>query len=73
MDLVLYLPRAEEFATEFSSLIEKYILGMKSESASVSYMVGDLLGTHWNTEEALPILVKAAKEARFVAGRHAEY
>jgi hypothetical protein len=34
-------------------------------------MAGDLLGNHWEMSEALPILVKVAKEARFVAGRAA--
>jgi len=69
LDQVPDLPRAEEFSTEIPSLIEKYILEVKSETAYAAWMAGDLLGDHWNMEEALPILVKAAKEARFVAGR----
>ncbi|MBM3156839.1 MAG: hypothetical protein FJ004_06100 [Chloroflexi bacterium] len=71
MDLVLDLPRAEEFAAEIIALVEKYLMGLESDRASAGWMAGDLLGNHWNTEEALPILVKAAKEARFVAGRDA--
>jgi len=69
LDQVPDLPCAGEFATEIPSLIEKYLLEAKTESALAAWMAGDLLGDHWNMEEALPILVKAAKEARFVAGR----
>jgi len=69
LDDVPDLPGGREFATEIPSLIEKYLLKAKSDSAYAAWMAGDLLGDHWETIEALPILVKAAQEARFVAGR----
>lgn len=69
LDQVPDLPGGGAFATEIPSLIEKYLLEVKSESAHAVWMAGDLLGNHWEMSEALPILVKVAKEARFATGR----
>ncbi len=57
------------FAKEIPSLVEKYLLTIKSESAHAAFMAGDLLGDHWNTPEALPVLARLAKQARFAVGR----
>ena len=69
LDQVPALADAEEFAAEVPSMIEEYLLRIKTESAHAAWMAGDLMGDHWKTSESLPVLVRAAKEARYVAGR----
>jgi hypothetical protein len=70
LDQVPTVPYSKEFAREIPSLIENYLMEVKSDSGSAAFMAGDLLGDHWDTKEAIPILIRAAKGARFAAGRH---
>jgi hypothetical protein len=69
LDHVPILPNGKEFAREIPSIVENYLLDVKSESAHAAFMAGDLLGDHWEINEALAILIRVSKEARFVAGR----
>lgn len=71
LDDVPRLPSGGAFATEIPSLIEQYLLDVKSKAARAAWMAGDLLGDHWQVTEALPVLMKVAKGARFVVGRDA--
>jgi hypothetical protein len=32
-------------------------------------MAGDMLSDHWKAEESMPVLLRVAQKARFVAGR----
>lgn len=70
LDQLPDLPNGREFAGEIPSLIGEYLLETKSETAHAAFMAGDLLGDHWETKEALPILIKVAKQAKYAAGRH---
>lgn len=69
LDQVPVLRNGKEFAREIPPLMEDYLLKIKSKSAYAAFMAGDLLGDHWEVSESLPILIRAAKGARFVAGR----
>jgi hypothetical protein len=69
LDCVRDLTNAKEFSEEILSLLEAYLLNTRSETAQAAWMAGDLLGDHWSLEEALPVLTKLAKEAKFTAGR----
>jgi len=42
---------------------------VKSNAGNAAWMAGDLLGDHWPLEESLPVLLKSAKNSRFIAGR----
>ncbi len=45
-------------------------MNISNNTAHSAYMAGDLLGAHWNLKESLPILIDAAKHARFSTGRY---
>ena len=70
LDDVPDLPGGLKFAREIPSIIEKYLMEIKTETAYAAFMAGDLLGEHWYVDEARPILMKIAKKARYSAGRH---
>jgi hypothetical protein len=69
LDWVPRLAYGAEFASEVLSLVEAYLLEVRSEAAQAAWMAGDLLGDHWEEKQALPVLIRAAREARYVAGR----
>lgn len=71
LDNVPTMTNTREFAAEIPTLLEEYLLQVKSDSAQAAWMAGDLLGDHWQVTEALPILIRVAKEARFAVGRNA--
>jgi hypothetical protein len=50
-------------------LLSQYLVNVRNELAQSAWMAGDLLGDHWPYEEAVPVLIHAAKHGRFVAGR----
>jgi hypothetical protein len=69
LDETPYLPRAKEFVLEVPLLIEKYLMQVKTNTASSAWMAGDLLGDHWLPAQSFDILVKTAKKAKYPAGR----
>lgn len=71
LDNVPTMPNTREFTAEIPILLEEYLRQIMSESAQAAWMAGDLLGDHWRIAEALPILIRVAKEARFAVGRNA--
>jgi hypothetical protein len=70
LDQVPRLAGGVELASEVLSLVETYLLEVASEAAQAAWMAGDLLGDHWEEKQALPALIRAAREARYVAGRY---
>jgi hypothetical protein len=54
---------------EIPRAVGAYLLEADTEAAQAPWMAGDLLGDHWSVEAALPILLKAAEEGRYAAGR----
>jgi hypothetical protein len=69
LDDVPDLPNGQQFAKEIPLIIENYLMNIKTEAAHAAFMAGDLLGDHWEENEAFPILMKIAKEARYSVGR----
>lgn len=69
IDRIPDMPDSDELAGRVPALIEQYLLTVKSKAAFAAWMAGDLLGDHWQIEHTLPVLQKAAEQARFVAGR----
>lgn len=69
LDCAPEIPRAEKFALEVPLLVQDYLMNIRSEAAFAAWMAGDLLGDHWEPKTALPVLLKVAREGRFVAGR----
>jgi hypothetical protein len=69
LDHVPDLPGCAGFAPEIPSLVGRYLEVVRTESGMAAWMAGDLLGDHWDLDESLPVLVRAVRQARFVAGR----
>jgi len=70
LDRAVDVAGGESFAKEIPVLIEKYLFEIHSDTAQANFMAGDLLGDHWIIEEALPILSRLAKEAKYANGRY---
>lgn len=70
LDWVSEMPAADTLTQEILARIENYLMTVKSRTASAAWMAGDLLGDHWNVEQALPTLLRTATAARYVAGRY---
>jgi hypothetical protein len=51
------------------SLVEHYLLSVRSKAAQAAWMAGDMLGDHWPLAESLPILLRVVRSAKHVAGR----
>ena len=51
------------------SLMQDYLMMIRSQAGRAAWMLGDALGDHWPLEESLPILLQAARQARYVPGR----
>ena len=60
---------AESFAKEIPHLVEAYLKDVPRETGFGAWKAGDLLGDHWRLDEAVPVLIRSAQSARFVAGR----
>ena len=60
---------AQSFAKEIPRLVESYLRDVPRETGFAAWKAGDLLGDHWRLDEAVPVLIRAAQSARFVAGR----
>jgi len=71
LDDVPLRPGAEALRGAVLKLIEEFLIQVRKDPKLAAWMAGDLLGDHWELQESLPILFRAAKGARFVAGRKA--
>jgi hypothetical protein len=69
LDKLSTLPSESTLEAELPLLLERYLIDSKSNYGSAAWMAGDLLGDHWPLRESMPILSKAAKQGRYVAGR----
>jgi hypothetical protein len=69
LDKLSTLPSGSALQAELPLLLERYLINAKANHGSAAWMAGDLLGDHWPPRESVPILIKAAKEGRYVAGR----
>lgn len=71
LDAALTVPVAHTSRAHLLQLLEQYLMAVRSSRAHAAWMAGDLLGDHWPISDSLPILKRAAKHGRFVAGREA--
>ncbi|MFQ5412764.1 MAG: hypothetical protein ACE5EC_10730 [Phycisphaerae bacterium] len=60
---------AQSFAKEIPRLVEAYLNNVPRETGFGAWKAGDLLGDHWRLDESVPVLIRSARNARFVAGR----
>jgi hypothetical protein len=63
------LPGGEGFAGQVPSLVSNYLMKVPRDTAQAAWMAGDLLGEHWRSQVALPVLLRCARDARFAPGR----
>jgi len=73
--LFCYLDWAQEMPDAFSLtedvllLVENYLMTVPRKTARAAWMAGDMLGEHWNEQEAVPLLMKTAQGAKYSVGR----
>jgi hypothetical protein len=60
---------SREVRLRLLSMVATYLESTASNSGQSAWMAGDLLGDHWPIAEAVPVLRRLARSARFPAGR----
>lgn len=65
------VPEAASLKRSVLPLLEGYLMRVPRETARAAWMASDLLGCHWDATEALPILLRTARQAGHAAGREA--
>lgn len=68
LDEVPYFGTASDRA-EVLRISENYLLNVPADTGHASWMAGDMLSDHWEATESLPVLLRAAQQARFISGR----
>lgn len=69
LDWAQEIPANSAVAREVLLVVEKYLMTVPCTTARAAWMAGDMLGGHWNEQESMPVLIKAAQTARYSAGR----
>ncbi|HUU60146.1 MAG TPA: hypothetical protein VMZ50_11425 [Phycisphaerae bacterium] len=69
LDQARFLPGAERFAIKVPQIVEDYLNHVRAETSQAAWMAGDLLGDHLPVSDGLPVLLRSARSAKFVAGR----
>lgn len=69
LDWTARLPRAQAIARRVPDWTERYLSEAKSGSSYAAWMAGEMLGEHWDPQEAVPVLVRIAQGGPFAAGR----
>lgn len=57
------------FKEELLLEINNYLKTIPKKTSAAAWMLGDMLGDHWDLAESIPILIEAAKNAKYSAGR----
>ncbi len=63
------MPDASSLTKEVLRLVEDYLMAVPRETARAAWMAADMLGEHWDGEEAMPLLIRTAQGARYRVGR----
>lgn len=66
-----YLSRNRKFSLFISGLAREYLQNIDRETARAAWEAGQTLGRYFPAEIALPMLLEAARDSRFAAGRAA--
>ena len=69
LDWVNEIRQASQATRAILVALENYLLRASSGTARAPWMAGDMLGAHWDTEQALPILLRAVSEGMYASGR----
>ena len=69
LDWAQEMPDASSLTKDVLLLVENYLMTVPRKTALAAWMAGDLLGDHWNEQEALPLLMKTAQGAKYSVGR----
>ena len=65
------MPAAASVAKDVLLLVKNYLMTVLRPTARAAWMAGDMLGDHWNTAGAMPLLIQTAQTARYSVGRQA--
>ena len=71
LDQVVTFAAGAQLAAEVPTILRRYLMSVKSPSGKAAWMAADLLGGHWDTSIATPILIEVAEHAPHRAGRSA--
>ncbi len=71
LDWTQRMPNAPGLKHSVLPLLEGYLMMVPRATAWAAWMAFDLLGCHWEMSEALPILLRTARQARYATGRSA--
>ena len=69
LDWAQEMPDASVLTRMVLPIVEKYLLTVPRKTARAAWMAGNMLGEHWNEQEALLLLTRAAHGARYSVGR----
>ena len=58
-----------EYKNELKNELINYLINVPQKTAYAAWMLGDMLGAHWDLTESVPILIIAASHAKYLAGR----
>lgn len=73
LDSLIELYISKRLPRQILSYLKGYLLNIKRDKALAGWKAGESLGWHWPVEESLPVLMEAAKKARYVAGRESAF
>lgn len=65
------LPNSEALRSRVLRAVANYLTNARKDTARAAWMAGDLLGDHWQTEEAFEILCRIGTEGKHAAARDA--
>ena len=69
LDSAQEMPDASSLTKDVLLLVENYLMTVPRKTALAAWMAGDMLGDHWNAQQALPLLMKTAQGAKYSVGR----
>ena len=69
LDWAQEMPDASALTKDVLRLMENYLLKVPRKTALAAWMAADMLGEHWNEQEAAPLLIKTAQTAKYSVGR----
>ena len=69
LDWAMELPTSSELLEKIVTSVSEYLKSVRYDTAKAAWMAGDLLGDHWQLEEAWPALSIVVTDAKYVVGR----
>lgn len=69
LDWVQKMPDAPSLTRKILPLVENYLMTVPRKDARAVWMAGDMLGGHWDEQEAIPLLIRTSQGAKYSVGR----